>query len=154
MVCIVAPLLSTSSSPPIIVLNSPPQSSPPMFLPPDMLSKALAPLFHYGVAVPELLLRRIRGVHAFATHTGRIFLAVLVSAPALTNAHFDCPLPFLHPNCPPHRRGLHRDCGLRNLILGCTLCHANSLGVVNELVCKTAKELETACRPVVRLDDL
>ncbi len=84
--------------PPIIVLNSPPQSSPPMFLP-DMLSKALAPPFCRGVAVPELLLCCVRSVHAFAAHMGRIFIAALVSAPALADALFDCPLPFLCPNC-------------------------------------------------------
>ncbi len=148
MVCIVALLPLSSSSPLIIVLNSPPQSSPPMFLP-DMLSEALAPPFHRGVAVPELLLPRVRGVRAFAAHVGRIFLAALVSAPALADTLFDCPLPFLCPNRPPHRRRLRRDCGLRNLILGCTLVTQNPLGVVDELVCKTAKKLKalSSCCP-------
>jgi hypothetical protein len=87
---------------------------------------------------------------------GQIDLTAIESTPALTDALFDTPLPFtfLHPNCPLQYYGLCCLHGLRSLILDEIFHHANSLCVVNELFCETAKELAITSLLVVLVNNM
>jgi hypothetical protein len=108
-----------------------------------VLFPALAPPSCCVIAEPKLLLPWVQRVCALAAHVRQIDLTALESSPALTNALFDPPLPipFLHPNCQSQRRGLCCLHSLRSLILKSSSGHMNPLSVVDEFVCKTAKEL-------------
>ena len=120
----------------------------------EVLGKALAPLNCRGIALPELLLCGVGGVCARAADVGGYFIAILATAPLL---HMMFPLAARLASsslldCWHCYSGGVRDCPC---ILFCRCPRqTNPLLIVNELVHKSSKELEAACRPVVCTDDL
>jgi len=106
--------------------------------------------FCHGVAEPMLLLIRVRVVRAQAADESQLLLAVLAPTPPLI---VGIPIAtLLEAECHPHRwrrSGGHFVCILTRRGRS---CHANTLLILNELICEPSKELEAAYLLVVLVD--
>jgi hypothetical protein len=118
----------------------------------NLLSNALAPLHHPGIAEPKLLLRSICFVRASAAYLGCLLLASTAEAPSLGMTF--PPSYLFEAKCPPNCRRLDGGNGSGRLLHNGSSPCANTLLNLDEFASEPYKEFEAAHCSVVGMDHL